>query len=197
MSEYVYKIVFIGTGAVGKSTLIIRFISDKFIEDYDPTLEDSYRKQFNVDGEECILDIFDTAGQENFAAVRDQYMKQAEGFACIYSITDQGTFDDAIALHARVLRIKEEDDVPFVLVGNKCDLESDRVISYEKGESLGKDLGCCFLESSALLKKKMLMKYSIRLLRNAKELGLKIIRIMRKKRKRRGLEDLGVLFCKF
>jgi len=153
MSEYVYKIVFIGTGAVGKSTLIIRFISDKFIEDYDPTLEDSYRKQFNVDGEECILDIFDTAGQENFAAVRDQYMKQAEGFACIYSITDQGTFDDAIALHARVLRIKEEDDVPFVLVGNKCDLESDRVISYEKGESLGKDLGCCFLESSALLKK--------------------------------------------
>jgi len=83
MSEYVYKIVFIGTGAVGKSTLIIRFISDKFIEDYDPTLEDSYRKQFNVDGEECILDIFDTAGQENFAAVRDQYMKTS-GRICLY-----------------------------------------------------------------------------------------------------------------
>jgi len=119
------------------------------LDDYDPTLEDSYRKQVAIDAEECILDIFDTAGQEDFSAVRDQYMRTGDGFLCVYSITLQASFDEAINLHEHILRVKDADTVPFVLVGNKCDLEEDREVSTEKGQNLANDLKCPFLEASA------------------------------------------------
>jgi GTPase KRas protein len=145
----VYKLVLVGVGGVGKSCLTIQYISNKFVDDYDPTLEDSYRKQVTVDGEECILDIFDTAGQEDFSAVRDQYMRTGDGFLCVYSITLQASFDEAAALHEHILRVKDSDEVPFVLVGNKCDLEQDREVPFEKGQKLAQDLKCPFLEASA------------------------------------------------
>eukprot|EP01130_Rhizamoeba_saxonica_P005226 TRINITY_DN2096_c0_g1_i1.p1 TRINITY_DN2096_c0_g1~~TRINITY_DN2096_c0_g1_i1.p1 ORF type:complete len:211 (-),score=59.14 TRINITY_DN2096_c0_g1_i1:53-643(-) len=149
MTSNVYKLVLVGVGGVGKSCVTIQFISNQFVEDYDPTLEDSYRKQVTIDNEECILDIFDTAGQEDFAAVRDQYMRTGDGFICVYSITLQNSFDEAITLHDHILRVKDEDDVPFVLVGNKCDLVEQREVPTEKGQSLANELNCPFLEASA------------------------------------------------
>jgi len=145
----VFKLVLVGVGGVGKSCLTIQYISNKFVDDYDPTLEDSYRKQVTIDSEECILDIFDTAGQEDFSAVRDQYMRTGDGFLCVYSITLQASFDEAVSLHDHILRVKDSDSVPFVLVGNKCDLEEDREIPFDKGQNLSKDLKCPFLEASA------------------------------------------------
>jgi len=145
----VFKLVLVGVGGVGKSCLTIQYISNKFVDDYDPTLEDSYRKQVTIDNEECILDIFDTAGQEDFSAVRDQYMRTGDGFLCVYSITLQASFDEAASLHDHILRVKDSDSVPFVLVGNKCDLEEDREIPFDKGQNLAKDLKCPFLEASA------------------------------------------------
>eukprot|EP01128_Nolandella_sp_AFSM9_P002491 TRINITY_DN12861_c0_g1_i1.p1 TRINITY_DN12861_c0_g1~~TRINITY_DN12861_c0_g1_i1.p1 ORF type:complete len:197 (-),score=62.53 TRINITY_DN12861_c0_g1_i1:267-857(-) len=145
----VYKLVLVGVGGVGKSCLTIQYISQKFVDDYDPTLEDSYRKQVAIDGEECILDIFDTAGQEDFSAVRDQYMRTGDGFLCVYSITLQASFDEAINLHEHILRVKDADSVPFVLVGNKADLEEDREVTNERGQQLATDLKCPFLEASA------------------------------------------------
>ncbi|EFA76382.1 Ras GTPase [Heterostelium album PN500] len=71
----VYIFILVGPGGVGKSCLTIQFIAQRFVDEYDPTLEDSYRKQTTVDNEECLLDIYDTAGQEDFSAVRDQYMR--------------------------------------------------------------------------------------------------------------------------
>eukprot|EP01121_Diplochlamys_sp_Union-15-3_P011617 TRINITY_DN3383_c0_g2_i1.p1 TRINITY_DN3383_c0_g2~~TRINITY_DN3383_c0_g2_i1.p1 ORF type:complete len:210 (-),score=40.57 TRINITY_DN3383_c0_g2_i1:26-616(-) len=145
----VYKLVLVGVGGVGKSCLTIQYISNKFVDDYDPTLEDSYRKQVHIDAEECILDIFDTAGQEDFSAVRDQYMRTGDGFLCVYSITLQSSFDEAQNLHEHILRVKDLDGVPFVLIGNKCDLESDRAIPTERGKKLSEDLHCKFMEASA------------------------------------------------
>jgi len=145
----VYKLVLVGVGGVGKSCLTIQYISNKFVDDYDPTLEDSYRKQVAIDDDECILDIFDTAGQEDFSAVRDQYMRTGDGFLCVYSITLQASFDEAINLHEHILRVKDADSVPFVLVGNKCDLQDDREVPTDRGQSLAKDLECPFLEASA------------------------------------------------
>lgn len=72
-----------------------------------------------IDNEECILDIFDTAGQEDFSAVRDQYMRTGDGFLCVYSITLQASFDEARSLHDHILRVKDSDRVPFVL-GSSC-----------------------------------------------------------------------------
>jgi len=148
----VFKLVLVGLGGVGKSCLTIQFISQRFVDDYDPTLEDSYRKQVTVDGEECILDIFDTAGQEDFSAVRDQYMRTGDGFLCVYSITYAVSFNEVQTLHDHILRVKDAEKVPFVLVGNKCDLESEREVPKEKGEELAREIGCKFMESSAKTK---------------------------------------------
>eukprot|EP00490_Sorites_sp_Unknown_P007071 CAMPEP_0114656500 /NCGR_PEP_ID=MMETSP0191-20121206/12423_1 /TAXON_ID=126664 /ORGANISM="Sorites sp." /LENGTH=80 /DNA_ID=CAMNT_0001873811 /DNA_START=37 /DNA_END=276 /DNA_ORIENTATION=- len=71
--EKEYKIVVLGGGGVGKSALTIRLVNDNFLEEYDPTIEDSYRKQCDIDGTPCMLDILDTAGQDDFAALRDAW----------------------------------------------------------------------------------------------------------------------------
>jgi small GTP-binding protein len=148
-----YKIVVLGSGGVGKSALTVQFVQGIFVEKYDPTIEDSYRKQVEVDGNQCMLEILDTAGTEQFTAMRDLYMKNGQGFVLVYSIIAQSTFNDLPDLREQILRVKDMDDVPMVLVGNKCDLSDQRVISTEAGESLAKKFnGCAFLESSAKTK---------------------------------------------
>merc|ERR1711910_97282 len=88
------KIVVLGSGGVGKSALTVQFVQGIFVEKYDPTIEDSYRKQVEVDGQQCMLEILDTAGTEQFTAMRDLYMKNGQGFVLVYSITAQSTFND-------------------------------------------------------------------------------------------------------
>jgi len=144
-----YRVVLIGEGGVGKSCLTIQFISEKFVEEYDPTLEDSYRKQVTVDEEEYILDIFDTAGQEDFSAVRDQYMRSGDGFLCVYSITIEPSFDKVSDFYDHVRRVKDLDVVPFVVIGNKADLEKSRQVPKQVGEELANSIGAKFLETSA------------------------------------------------
>jgi len=148
----VYRVVLVGIGGVGKSCLTIQFIADRFVEDYDPTLEDSYRKQVTVDSEECLLDIFDTAGQEDFSAVRDQYMRTGDGFLCVYAVTLKNSFDEVANFHEHILRVKDVEEIPFVLVGNKCDLENSRCVTKDEGEALARKLNCKFLEASAKTK---------------------------------------------
>jgi len=145
-----YKLVVLGSGGVGKSALTVQFVQGIFVEKYDPTIEDSYRKQVEVDGQQCMLEILDTAGTEQFTAMRDLYMKNGQGFVLVYSITAQGTFNDLQDLREQILRVKDADEVPLVLVGNKCDLEDERVVGKDQGQSLAKMFGnCAFLETSA------------------------------------------------
>ena len=66
----------------------------QFVEDYEPTKADSYRKKVVLDGEDSQIDILDTAGQEDYAAIRDNYFRSGEGFLCVFSITDRASFDD-------------------------------------------------------------------------------------------------------
>ncbi|KAF2352262.1 Small GTP-binding protein domain [Trinorchestia longiramus] len=147
-----YKIVVLGSGGVGKSALTVQFVQGIFVEKYDPTIEDSYRKQVEVDGQQCMLEILDTAGTEQFTAMRDLYMKNGQGFVLVYSITAQSTFNDLSDLREQILRVKDTDDVPMILVGNKCDLEDERVVGKDQGLNLAKQFMCAFLESSAKAK---------------------------------------------
>eukprot|EP01097_Dermamoeba_algensis_P010976 TRINITY_DN8345_c0_g1_i1.p1 TRINITY_DN8345_c0_g1~~TRINITY_DN8345_c0_g1_i1.p1 ORF type:complete len:189 (+),score=19.30 TRINITY_DN8345_c0_g1_i1:98-664(+) len=145
-----FKIVVLGSGGVGKSALTVQFVQGIFVEKYDPTIEDSYRKQVEVDGQQCMLEILDTAGTEQFTAMRDLYMKNGQGFVLVFSIIAQSTFNDLSELREQILRVKDCDDVPMVLVGNKCDLQEQRVILTEQGEELARKFGGCgFLEASA------------------------------------------------
>eukprot|EP01097_Dermamoeba_algensis_P004311 TRINITY_DN2844_c0_g1_i3.p1 TRINITY_DN2844_c0_g1~~TRINITY_DN2844_c0_g1_i3.p1 ORF type:complete len:185 (+),score=17.08 TRINITY_DN2844_c0_g1_i3:53-607(+) len=147
-----YKIVVLGAGGVGKSALTVRFVQGIFVEKYDPTIEDSYRKQVDIAGEHYMLEILDTAGTEQFTAMRDLYMKNGQGFVLVYSIIAQSTFNDLPDLRDQILRVKDSDNVPMVLVGNKVDLEEQRVIQTATGQGLAQDWGCAFMEASAKTK---------------------------------------------
>jgi len=145
-----YRIVVVGAGGVGKSALTVRFTGGNFVEKYDPTIEDSYRKAVEVDGMACMLDIMDTAGQEEYRALRDQYMKTGNGFVLVYSITSQTSFEAAIKLRGEILKIKEDyPDIPIMLVGNKCDMETERVVSKQDGGNTSAKFNIGFIESSA------------------------------------------------
>lgn len=144
-----YKLVVLGSGGVGKSALTVQFVQGIFVEKYDPTIEDSYRKVVEVDGQQCMLEILDTAGTEQFTAMRDLYMKNGQGFLLVYSITAQATFNDLQDLREQILRVKDTEDVPMILVGNKCDLEDERVVGKDQGSNLSRSWNCAFLETSA------------------------------------------------
>ncbi|TPP62409.1 Ras protein Rap 1b [Fasciola gigantica] len=144
-----YKLVVLGSGGVGKSALTVQFVQGIFVEKYDPTIEDSYRKQTEVDGKQCMLEILDTAGTEQFTAMRDLYMKNGQGFVLCYSITAQSTFNDLEDLYEQILRVKDSPNIPLILVGNKCDLDAERVVGREQGQNLARRFNCPFLETSA------------------------------------------------
>jgi GTPase KRas protein len=103
-----YKLVVVGGGGVGKSALTIQFIQSHFVDEYDPTIEDSYRKQCVIDEEVALLDILDTAGQEEYSAMREQYMRTGEGFLLVYSIIDKNSFEEIQGFHNQILRVKDK-----------------------------------------------------------------------------------------
>lgn len=142
-----YKLVVVGAGGVGKSALTIQLIQNHFVEEYDPTIEDSYRKQVVIDGETCLLDILDTAGQEEYSAMRDQYMRTGEGFLCVFAVNNPKSFEDIDQYREQIKRVKDADEVPMVLVGNKVDLS--RVIQTRASKCLADDYGIPYVETSA------------------------------------------------
>lgn len=144
------KVVVFGAGAVGKSALTIQFVQGYFITDYDPTIEDSYKRVLLVDNENVQLDILDTAGQDDFAPMRTSYMRQGKGFIIVYAIDDRASFEEAEVFHHDLTRTKGTQNVPVVLCGNKCDLEDKRVVSKTEGEELAAKLNADFYETSAL-----------------------------------------------
>ncbi|CAH2327582.1 GTP-binding Rit1 [Pelobates cultripes] len=144
-----YKLVMLGAGGVGKSAMTMQFISHRFPEDHDPTIEDAYKIRIRIDDEPANLDILDTAGQAEFTAMRDQYMRAGEGFIICYSITDRRSFHEAREFKQLIYRVRRTDDTPVVLVGNKSDLSYLRQVSKEDGGSLAREFNCPFFETSA------------------------------------------------
>lgn len=84
--------------------------------------------------------------------MRDLYMKNGQGFVLCYSITSQSTFNDLADLYEQILRVKDTQEVPLVLVGNKCDLDNERVVGREQGQTLARNWNCVFMETSAKAK---------------------------------------------
>lgn len=145
-----YKVIVIGSGGVGKSALTLQFMYDEFVEDYEPTKADSYRKKIMLDGREVQIDILDTAGQEDYAAIRDGYFRNGEAFLCVFSILEHESLVATEELREQVLRVKNDDKtVPFLLVGNKLDLDSRRIVSQETAQELARQWGVPYVETSA------------------------------------------------
>ncbi|KAF4548985.1 Ras-like protein 4 [Elsinoe fawcettii] len=156
-----YKLVVLGDGGVGKTALTIQLCLNHFVETYDPTIEDSYRKQVQIDGQSCMLEVLDTAGQEDYVSLRDQWIRDGEGFVLVYSISSRASFQQLKSFYNQIRRVKEASGsptfagspglgpAPIMLVGNKCDRVTEREVSTQEGSSLARELGCDFVEASA------------------------------------------------
>eukprot|EP01083_Nonionella_stella_P022376 61903_1 len=149
-----YTLFVLGPGAVGKTSLTIRFLSDTFSSEYEPTIEDFYRKTIDVDNVQSVLEIYDTAGQEEFSTMRDSYYRTGDGFLLVYNITSQLSYNDVQNTYDRLLTARRagDDDIPpppILLAGNKCDLTEHRQVSQVDGKKLAKKWNCPFFETSA------------------------------------------------
>uniref|UniRef100_A0A671E0H2 HRas proto-onco, GTPase n=1 Tax=Rhinolophus ferrumequinum TaxID=59479 RepID=A0A671E0H2_RHIFE len=132
------------------SALTIQLIQNHFVDEYDPTIEGLLRKQVVIDGRRCLLDILDTAGQEEYSAMRDQYMRTGEGFLCVFAInnTNLPVAHTILLAGKQIKRVKDSDDVPMVLVGNKCDLAA-RTVESRQAQDLARSYGIPYIETSA------------------------------------------------
>ena len=141
------------------------------METYDPTIEDSYRKQVQIDNQSCMLEVLDTAGQEEYTALRDQWIRDGEGFVLVYSISSRTSFSRIQKFQSQIQRVKESavagsptfpgsplsqtmgsaplGPAPVMLVGNKCDRVTEREVSTQEGSALARQLNCDFVEASA------------------------------------------------
>lgn len=145
-----YRIVVLGDGGVGKSALTLQYVQHNFIDYHDPTIEDAYQQRTVIDLEPCLLDILDTAGQVEFTAMREQYMRCGEGFIICYSITDRHSFNEAVEYRSLITKVRASEDVPVILVANKVDLEQTmRSVQTAEGEALAEKFACPFYETSA------------------------------------------------
>jgi len=153
-SSNAIKLIVMGSGGVGKSAMTVRFTAGNFVEHYDPTIEDSYQKTVVVDGAAVHLEILDTAGQEEYSALRETFMATGHGFVLVYSVTDDASFEKLTEMHERIKTImgeRKESDIPIVLVANKCDVaEEDKAVDRSEGENLQATFGAThFFETSA------------------------------------------------
>ncbi|KAI1880199.1 hypothetical protein JX265_001820 [Neoarthrinium moseri] len=147
-----YKIVVLGDGGVGKTALTSRLCYQHFVETYDPTLEDSYRKQCVIDDQTCMLEVLDTAGQEEYTALREQWIRDGDVFLLVFSITSRTTFDGVRNFYRQLQHVKhypEDAPMPMILVGNKTDLATSRAVSTQEGQALAKEFKVAYLETSA------------------------------------------------
>jgi len=144
----VYRLVMLGDGGVGKSCLTIQLVHHNFVKEYDPTIENSYRKQVVVDNDSHMLDILDTAGQEDYSVMRDQYIRTGQGFLLVFSVASLTSFQAVTSFYERIMQVKECDVVPMVIVGNKVDLPN-RTVSTKQGQDLADKFAVPYIEASA------------------------------------------------
>ncbi|KAF9360864.1 hypothetical protein BGX34_007464 [Mortierella sp. NVP85] len=144
-----HKVIMVGSGGVGKSALTLQYMYGDFVEEYDPTKADSYRKKIALDGKECQIDILDTAGQEEYAAIRDNYYRSGEGFICVFSLCEYESFLHTQEFKDQISRVLDDDKIPFILVGNKADLTQHRKVDFNDAHARAEEWGCPYFETSA------------------------------------------------
>lgn len=153
--DYIFKIVVIGDAAVGKTSLISRFVEAKFKEDYRPTLGANLLRQnvgIEVDGKQflCTLVIWDIAGQSRFELIRSLYFKGCVGAFLVYDCTRPTTFENITNIWLNELLINTGSTVSFVLIGNKIDLKDSQSVLKEEGMELAEEINATkFIETSA------------------------------------------------
>ena len=147
--DYIFKLLMIGDSGVGKSCLLLRFADDAYTESYISTIGVDFTiRTMEIDGKAIKLQIWDTAGQERFRTITSNYYRGAHGIIVVYDVTDQESFNDVKQWLQEVDRYGSE-NVNMLLVGNKCDLVTKKVVDYRTAKKYADQLGIPFMETSA------------------------------------------------
>lgn len=181
----VYKVSVVGSGGAGKSSLIIRYTQNVFVEEYNPTIEDVHKKRLyeGDNNNPILLDIIDTAGQEEFSGISEYYLKDSDGFVIVYSVISVNSFVTTEKYFKDITRLKKGEEFPMILVGNKIDLVDQRSVSTHQGEEKADVHNCLFIEASAMSGKKVIDIFEILVKEMIKRRSL----VLPKSRSRSGL----------
>ncbi|XP_076811307.1 ras-related protein Rab-21-like [Clavelina lepadiformis] len=148
-----FKVVLLGEGCVGKTSLVLRYCEDKFNDKHITTLQASFlNKKLNVGGKRVNLAIWDTAGQERFHALGPIYYRDSNGAILVYDITDEDSFQK-VKNWVKELRKMLGQDISLCIAGNKIDLEKSRHVSVEEAEEYALSVGAKHIHTSAKLNK--------------------------------------------
>jgi len=143
------KLLMIGDSGVGKTCLLLRYANDSFSPTFITTIGIDFKiKNVDIDGKRVKLQIWDTAGQERFRTITTSYFRGAQGIVLVYDVTDRRSFE---SIRNWISQIQQHADVHVnkILVGNKCDMVDEKVVSTEEGKKLAKEFGMDFWEASA------------------------------------------------
>ncbi|KRX11096.1 P-loop containing nucleoside triphosphate hydrolase [Pseudocohnilembus persalinus] len=148
--DYLFKYIIIGDSGVGKSSLLLRFMNDKFNEQHEITVGVEFGSKTIVsqDQREIKLQIWDTAGQEDFMSITRSYYRSSAGALVVYDVTRKETFKNVMTWLEEA-RSNGNPNMTYILIGNKSDLESEREVSYQEGENLALENNMIFIETSA------------------------------------------------
>lgn len=165
------KIALLGSRSVGKSSLAVQFVDEHFVESYYPTIEHTFSKTIELNGRLFNLELLDTAGHDEFTILDSRQAIGLDGWALVYSINSRTSFDMVSIIRDKILGFIGADHVPMVLIGNKSDLESQRQISTEEGQSLANQWNCGFTEASARSGENVMSSFLLALIEVEKELN--------------------------
>lgn len=143
-----YKVVVVGESMVGKSCIVNAFIRNTFLEDsvYIPTIVDFYRKQVECSGENHLLEVIDTGGDEIYKPVTEDQMRKGDGFLCVFGVDDLNSFEQTSTLIRKI----QLENPSIVLVGNKCEKQANKLVDYSSGFTQASHFGIPYVETSAL-----------------------------------------------
>jgi Ras-related protein Rab-1A len=147
--DYLFKLLLIGDSGVGKSCLLLRFADDTYTQSYISTIGVDFKiRTIDLEGKTVKLQIWDTAGQERFRTITSSYYRGAHGIIIVYDVTDKESFNNVKHWIQEIDKYAAE-GVKKLLVGNKCDLQSKKVVSYDEAKELADQLEIQFMETSA------------------------------------------------
>jgi len=148
--DYLFKLLLIGDTGVGKSCLLLRFADDTFTRNYISTIGVDFKiRTIELEGKTIKLQIWDTAGQERFRTITSSYYRGAHGIIVVYDVTDMDTFKNVPQWLEEIDRYACE-NVNKLLVGNKSDMTSKKVVEFSTAKEQADSFKIPFLETSAL-----------------------------------------------
>merc|ERR1711931_73835 len=147
--DYMFKLLIIGNSSVGKTSFLFRYADDSFTSAFVSTVGIDFKVKTVIRNDKRVkLQIWDTAGQERYRTITTAYYRGAMGFILMYDVTNEESFN-SVQDWCTQIKTYSWDNAQVVLVGNKCDMEEERVVSTERGKQLADQLGLEFFETSA------------------------------------------------